>query len=191
MQVLLKRQADGLQNGVVAGNTQQAQADHQHAGDGAAAKGNVHGLADPVPGCFCGAHVGAYRHVHADVAGQPRQHRTDRKADRGVPTQKQPDQHEQHHACDGNGQVLPVEVGACALLDGSGDFLHACIAARLRDHPARRQHAIDNGQDRTTQREHQSVVFQHDPSQKNGCRPVGTNEGRCATSGTAKTDSTA
>jgi hypothetical protein len=49
-----------------------------------------------------GAHVGAHRDVHADVAGGARQHRADREADGGQPAQAG-DEDEQDHADDADG----------------------------------------------------------------------------------------
>ena len=48
-----------------------------------------------------------------------------------VPAERRtPDDHEQHHADDGDGGVLAIEIGLGAGLDGRGDFLHAGIARR-------------------------------------------------------------
>ena len=57
------------------GDAQQAQAHHQHAGDGAAAEGHVQRRADALGGGLRGAHVGAHRDVHADEAAGARQAR--------------------------------------------------------------------------------------------------------------------
>ena len=57
---------------VVAGDAEQAQAHHQHAGDGAAAERNLERRVDAVVRGLRGAHVGAHRDVHADVARRAR-----------------------------------------------------------------------------------------------------------------------
>ena len=57
---------NAFQVGIVAGNTEQAQADHQHTGDGTALEGDVKRRTDAVARRFRGAHVGTHRHVHAD-----------------------------------------------------------------------------------------------------------------------------
>ncbi len=76
------------QDGVEAGHTEQAQADHQHAGDGAAAEGDLQGGIQAVVGGLGGAHVGAHRDVHADVAGQSGEHGADGEADGGGPADR-------------------------------------------------------------------------------------------------------
>ena len=107
---------------------------------------NATSIAGPMPRArgFGGAHVGAHRDVHADVAGRARQHRADQEADRGVPVEEEADQHEQHHAGDGDRRVLAVEVGAGAFLDRAGDLLHAFVAGGLRADPARGDDAVEN-----------------------------------------------
>jgi len=54
---------------VVAGHSEDTQADHQHAGDGPAAERDLKGGVDAVVGGLRGAHVRAHRDVHADVSG--------------------------------------------------------------------------------------------------------------------------
>ena len=65
------------------GHTDQAQADNQHAGDGAAAEGDLHGGIQAVIGCLGGAHIGAHRDVHADVAGHAGENSADGETDGG------------------------------------------------------------------------------------------------------------
>ena len=69
-------------------HTEQTKADHQQTGDRAAAKRNRQRFVQAGACSFGGAHVGAHRNVHADVARQPGQHRTERKAGRGCPLQR-------------------------------------------------------------------------------------------------------
>jgi hypothetical protein len=85
MQDLVLRRAHGRQNAVIAGDTEQRQTHHQQAGDGAAAEGNLQCGVEPVVGGLGGAHIGAHRDIHTDVAGGARQHRADDEAERGVP----------------------------------------------------------------------------------------------------------
>ena len=116
------------QEPVETGHAQQAQAHHQHAGDGAAPKGYVQRRANALGGGLRGAHVGAHRHVHADEAAGAREHGTDDKADGGLAVEEDADQHRQHHADDGNGLVLPCQIGGGPRLDGGGNLLHAGVA---------------------------------------------------------------
>ena len=56
-----------------------------------------------------------------------------------------PMSNEQHHADDGDRGVLPVEVGLGAGLDGRRDVLHARIARRQLENGHHREHAVQNG----------------------------------------------
>jgi hypothetical protein len=133
------------QEPVKAGHAQQAQAHHQHAGDGAAAKGHVQRRADAVGGGLRGAHVGAHRDVHADEAAGAREHGADHEADGRLAVEKDADQHGQHHADDGDGLVLARQVGRRARLDGGGDFLHAGVAGVFGQDPAAGPEAVGHG----------------------------------------------
>ena len=63
--------------------------------------------------------------------------------------------HEQHGANDGNGRVLPVQVSLRALLDGSGNFLHARIAGGSAEYPLDGNRPVGNPDDRANEREDQ------------------------------------
>ena len=102
---------------------------------------------------FGRAHVGAHRDVHADVAGQAREDRADREADRGAPVEREADDDEQHDADDRDRRVLAVEIGARAFLDRRGDLLHALVAGGLGQDPADRPDAVENREDRADQRD--------------------------------------
>ncbi|OPZ10968.1 MAG: hypothetical protein BWZ07_02319 [Alphaproteobacteria bacterium ADurb.BinA280] len=174
MQCFFTDDAKMRQTGPITRDTQQTQTHHQHAGDGTTAESHIHGGTNAAPGRFGGAHVGAYRNIHADVAGGTGQHGTDHESDRRTPSQKDADQHEQDHANHTDGQVLTIEVGARAFLDGIADFLHARVARGLRQNPACRDDAIKNGEKRASDRQNQSVLHKHCNLPKNvGC-PLST-----------------
>ncbi len=136
----------------------EAEAHHQHAGDGAALEGDVERRADAAARGFRGAHVGAHRDVHADVARRARGHRADREAARRGPAQHEADHDEQHHADDGDGRVLPVEVRLGARLHGRGDLAHARVAVRLAQDPRRREAPVEQGEDPARERDEDCVV---------------------------------
>ena len=69
------------QDGVVAGDADQGEARHQHAGDRAGAERQRQALGQALGGRLGGAHVGAHRDQHAGEAGRARQHRADQEAD--------------------------------------------------------------------------------------------------------------
>ena len=73
---------------VIAGDAQQAEADHQHAGDRAGAEGDIQAGGKATLGGLRGADIGAHRDVHADIAGRGRQHGADDEADGDVDAQR-------------------------------------------------------------------------------------------------------
>ena len=92
-----------------------------------------------------GAHVGAHRDVHADVAREPREDGADREA-AGASAQPRltPNTTNRMTPTMRDGAVLPIQIGAGAGLDRGGDFLHARIAGRLRQDPAHGKGAVDD-----------------------------------------------
>ena len=135
------------QRDVVAGNAQQGQADHQHAGDGAGFEGNVQTARQALGlGGFGGAHVGADRDVHADVAGDARQDGADEVADGHGHAQLQAEQDADHGADDGDGRVLAVQVSARAFLNGARNFLHLLVARSGTENLSARKYSVDYGQ---------------------------------------------
>jgi hypothetical protein len=153
--VLVGHRVAADQEPVEAGHAQQAQAHHQHAGDGAAAEGHVQRRADALGGGLRGAHVGAHRDVHADEAAGAREHRADDEADGGLAVEEDADQHRQHHADDGDGLVLPRQVGGRAGLDGGCDLLHAGIARVLGKNPATGPEAVGHGNQPADKRQYE------------------------------------
>ena len=97
---------------VVAGDADQGEPDDEHAGDRAAAEGDVERLGDAAAGRLGDAGVGADRDVHADVAGGGREQAADREADRDADVLQRDQDDEQDHADAGDRRVLAVEVRA-------------------------------------------------------------------------------
>jgi hypothetical protein len=58
------------EKGIVAGDAEQAEADHQHSGDGPPLEGDIERRVQAILGRFGCTHVGAHRDVHADVTRQ-------------------------------------------------------------------------------------------------------------------------
>ena len=155
-QVLVRRQvAVADQEPEEPGHAQQAQAHHQHAGDGAAAESHVKCRANALGGGLRGAHVGAHRHVHANEAAGAREHGADHEADGAQAVQKHRNQNGQHDADDGNGFVLPCQVGGRTGLNGGGNFLHAGIARVLGKNPAAGPKAVADGDQAADKRQDQ------------------------------------
>ncbi len=109
-------------------DAEQRQARHQHAGDGAGLERNIEAAGERTDRRLCGSHIGAHRHVHADESGEPRQYRPDGETDRHEPTEKKPDDREDHDADDRDGAVLAPQIGLGADTHGGGDLLHSGIA---------------------------------------------------------------
>ena len=58
-------------------------------------------------------------------------------------------------------RVLAVQVGTCAGLNGGRNFLHACVAGRLRQDPAHGEAAVDDREDSGTDGQIQGVIKRH------------------------------
>jgi hypothetical protein len=100
-----------LQDCIVARHPQQTHAHHQHAGDGAAAEGDVERFGNALARGFRRTHVGADRHVHADVAGSTRQHGADDEAGCRRYAEGKPQDNGEDDADDGDRPVLSVQIG--------------------------------------------------------------------------------
>ena len=124
-----------FQHDVIAGYAEQAQADYQHAGDRAAAEGDIQCGGDAAARRFGSAHIGAYRNVHADVAGGTGKYRADDEADRGLAAKENADQHSKHDARYGDGGVLFIQVSGSAFLDGGGNAAHCFVAGWFIEYP--------------------------------------------------------
>ena len=111
------RRPSSQQDAVIAGDAEQAEPDHEHAGDGAGPEGDVERRLQAVARRFGRAHVRAHRDVHADIAGGTRQRRrrSRSRSRRAIPRIEQDDRH--HDADDRDRRVLPVEIGLRAFLD--------------------------------------------------------------------------
>ena len=118
------------QDEVVASHAKQAQPNHQHAGNSTTFKGYRECLIQTLGCGLRGSHIGTHRHIHTDVAGGTRQNCTDRKTNcsGGTKPRYHPDHDKQHHANNADRTILPIEIGAGASLNGSGNFLHSCVA---------------------------------------------------------------
>ncbi len=120
---------------VIASDPEQSQAHHQHAGDRAAFERDVERGIEAFLGGFGGAHIGAHRDVHADEARCAREQGADGETDGSLPAERNENGDEQHHADDGDGGILPLQVGGGAFLYRSGDALHLCATGRFAQYP--------------------------------------------------------
>ena len=161
--------AQGKQDAVVARDRQQGEARDQHAGHRAGAERDGQTLGQPLTRGLGGAHVGAHRHVHADVAGRARQHRADQIANADREIERERHDQEDHGADHGDRAVLAVEVGLGAFLDRRGDGLHARRArvgaqdgAGRPDSVRQRQHAA--GEDKQQLRRHVDFPYFDKPA---------------------------
>jgi hypothetical protein len=124
-----------LEDCIVARHPQQTHAHHQHAGDGAAAEGDIERFGNALARGFRRTHVGADRHVHADVAGSTRQHGADDEAGCRRYAEGKPQDNGEDDADDGDRPVLSVQIGLGAHLHCVGNFAHSRVAAGLRKNP--------------------------------------------------------
>jgi len=145
-----------FQHRVVTGNSQQTEANHQHAGDSAALEGNIERFVE-TDSCGLGrAHVGANRDVHADIAGSTRKHGTDNESNRRGRAEENPDNYGEYDTDNTNRSVLAVQIGLRAFLNGCGNCLHAIVARRLGQNPLAYDPTVGDGGQGTNQRKHQS-----------------------------------
>ncbi len=154
-----------LQQGEVAGNAEQAEADHQKAGDGAALEGDLQRVVQADARRLGGAHVGAHRDVHADDAAGARKDRADEEAPGRRPAEPghQADDEEQHDADDGDGLVLAPEIRGRAFAHRGGDFAHALVALGQAQDDLDLPGTVDDRQNRADEREKESCVHVFPP----------------------------
>ena len=141
------------QKPVEAGDAEQPEPDDEHAGDRAAAERDRERFVQARARGFGRAHVRAHRHVHPDVSRKAGEDRSDGESTRGGAPQRPPDDDEQEQADDTDRQVLAIEVGLRAGLDGSGDLAHPVVAGGLRHDPSDRHDAIGDRGNGADQRE--------------------------------------
>src|SRR6185369_3116833 len=150
------------QGQVVTGHAQQAETNHQHAGDGAPLEGNIESFLDAAFCGLCGADIGPYRHEHADEAGQPGKKRADGEADSGF-CSKCCEKSDKHNSADnGDNCVLALHVGACPLLNGCGNLFHTVISLRQCKNPVCRDDSVGNSCCGADQSKVDSVLFHID-----------------------------
>ena len=136
----------GVEQREITGDTEQPQAHHQQAGDGAALERDVERLLQAAARGFGGAHVGAHRDVHADDAERPENSAPMAKPQAVAQPSfgMKPIARNRICADDRDGRVLALEVGARAFANRRCDFLHARVARGQRNDPPRLQRAVDD-----------------------------------------------
>jgi hypothetical protein len=110
----------------------------------------------PTRGGLGGAHIGAHRNVHADIAGSAGQYGADHEADGGLGPEKNQYRDRKHGTDDADRRVLAVEIGLGAFLNRCGDSLHAVVARRLRQNPLAHDPAVGDCRHGADQCEDQS-----------------------------------
>ena len=144
---------------VEAGDRQQAQADQQQPGHRPAAEGHGQGRVQAAMGRLRRADIRAHRDDHADIAGNRRGAGADQETDRRQQAEfirsqtTRPQNGEQHGRHDADRPVLAVHVGARALLNRLGNFLHLGVAGVELEHPHGQIQAVGNPGHRSYQRE--------------------------------------
>ena len=151
---------DEGQGAEVAGHAGQRQADHEHAGDGAAAERDVERRADAAARRLGDPCVGPHGDVHADEAGRRRGEAADREADRDLDVLERDQRDEQHNTDDPDHRVLALQIGGGALLDGEGQAAHGLVAGRQREQGAAGHCAVDDRGGRADERDDDPVVGQ-------------------------------
>ena len=157
---LLVGAAGDDQGAVVAGDAEQRQADDQEAGDRAALEGDVERRRHAAAGRLGDARVGPHRDVHPDEAGGAGEDGADHEAERGLPVLQEQKHDRERHRDRGDDRVLAVQVGLCALLNGTRDFLHPVVARGLGKQALGDDEAVDDGGTRTHKRDNYPVIGQ-------------------------------
>ena len=147
---VVRRQVLGAdQKSEIDRDAQEREASDQQPGDGAGLECQFKPAGERANGGLRGADVGAHRDVHADEAGQARQHRADQEADRDQGAEEVPDDGEDHDADEADRGVLALEIGLRAFAHRRRDLLHSCIAGIGGEDGLDRPASIDNGQNAT------------------------------------------
>jgi hypothetical protein len=126
------------------GDGEEAEARHQHARDRARAERGGEPALERAARRLRRANIGAHRDVHADIARHARQHGAEQEAHGRYAAQGGEHDHGDDHADDGDGGILPAQIGLGALLDGRRDVLHLGVARRLTQHLAGGEGAIQH-----------------------------------------------
>ena len=145
------------QDAVEAGNPQQTQANHQHAGDRTAAECDLHGRIDTVMSRFGSTHIRANRNIHSNVTGKTGENRTDSKANGCRDVQEEGYNRQHHDAHHADGGVLAIEIGARAFLNCGCNFVHSFVAGRFGQDPLHGYHTVTDGNQCAEQRKYQAV----------------------------------
>jgi hypothetical protein len=149
------RTIDRLEEGVVAGDADQTQANHQHAGDRTALEGHIQCRRNATTRRFGRADIGPHRDIHADETGRAGQHGANQETECRQPAElgNQPDDEEENDADHGDGLVLPAQIRFRPLLDGFGDLLHTLVAGGQREDLSTGNPAIQDCQHGATERQ--------------------------------------
>ena len=150
------------------GDAHEAKTDNEHAGNGTSAEGDVEGGVDASFGGFGSAHVGAHIDVHTNETGCARENGAHRKADGRWHSKARDEGNDDKDddANNGDGSVLPCQVGRGTGLNGSGNFLHTGISSGLGKNPAAGDKAVGDGQKATNKGKHEAG--RHDDSSNDG-----------------------
>jgi hypothetical protein len=119
-------------------HAEQAQANHQHAGDRATLERDVERFVHALGRRLRGTYVSANRHTHADEAACSGQNRAQQKAECSRQAQSRREHHddEQYRAYHCDGAILSGQIGSRTHLNRCSDFLHAAVAGVLFQDPA-------------------------------------------------------
>ncbi len=106
-------------------DAKERQARDQKPGDGARLEGNVKARGERLHGCLGGAHIGADRNIHANESRRAGKDRADQKPGREQPGNEEAKGGEDGNADNGDGRILPFQIGLRPLGDSPRDFLHS------------------------------------------------------------------
>ena len=118
----------------------------QKPGNGARAKRNFQSRGQRADRCLGGAHIGAYRYVHADETGRTGQNGADRKPDADQPAEKITDDDEDHDADQRDRGILSPQIGLRAFAHRGRYLLHPSAAGIGLQHRTGGPDCVNHGQ---------------------------------------------
>ncbi len=132
------------EHAVIAGDADERESDDEHARHRAGTESDVERAGDTTTRRLGDASVRPDRNVHADIPSARGQHPANGKADRDTNILNRDQRDEENDTDASDRRVLPVQIGAGALLNRQRDRLHLLVARRKRQQRTRSDRAIED-----------------------------------------------
>src|SRR5262249_25117739 len=133
------------QDSIIGSNAEQCEPCNEETGDRPRLEGYRETLSQTLARGLRRPHIGADGYEHADKTGGSGKNRPDQEPNCNWDGKKNGKKNENDRAGDGNGSILPGEIGLSPFLNSGSDLLHAGIAGARRKQRAGRKRAIHDG----------------------------------------------